>query len=400
MLFQGLHDIMVNIRVRVAVAVAVAIAVAAVGLAKVAPLMKDLGILNQVTKPEHAQSVPLEYKPCLKNCSCYRNDSISAVHVQCGDKNLTSVPQITEDYLPVLVLNLSHNNFQNLQKLEFARNLAGYKSVKDLYLQYCELTIIDEKVFYGFKNLTVVNLSNNRLLSIPPNLFNDSNLLQNLYLQNNDLRYTDPNTPFLAGPPSLIFLNLQACHLSNLSSATFSLLPNLTILDISRNKLESLKSESLYFLSKLEDMNVESNRLKCGPEFEDLMCWMNRKLFASHNRNLECWHDNGTLETWTSEKRSSLCCIFTTPSLTQAQTPDVSATTSVSQGTPYSEHAYIIDTNAIVTLSVAAGIGAFIGACIGDCGYIRVKHKLSLGGNGEGGEEAGEAQTESLLQVD
>jgi hypothetical protein len=93
----------------------------------------------------------------------------------------------------------------------------------------------------------------------------------------------------------------------------------------------------------------------------------------------------------------------------------------VSQGTQYPEHTIISDNSAIVTLIVAA----FIGACIGDCGYKLVKQRLSLGGNGEidkastghkcsasnsrnkgegegeeGEEGEGEDQTENLLYVD
>jgi hypothetical protein len=266
-----------------------------------------------------------KHEPCPKNCICFHNhtDKISAVDVQCGDQNLSSVPVITDNHIHISVLNLSFNPLNNL-------TLRGYESAKYLYLQHCKLNSIDEKAFYGFKNLKVVDLSGNFLTYIPPNLFADNLLLDTLILRYNDLHDTDPNIPLLTGPASLSSLDLQHCKLSALSSATFSSLPNLRILDISRNQLILLDSEYLHFLLKLEDIKVEGNLLKCGAKFEDLLCWMQRKLVASHNQTLECQHDNKTWETWPPDKRTSFCCgSCTTPSLNQVYKPDVTETRTV-----------------------------------------------------------------------
>jgi hypothetical protein len=274
----------------------------------------------------NAPSAPLKQELCPKFCTCLprQKDRILAVDVQCGAQNLTKVPQIIQNDIPLSTLNLSHNNFTDLQ-------LSGYQSAKSLYLHHCKLKSIDKKAFYGFKNLTVVDLSYNLLFSIPADIFSDNDKLENLTLQNNLLYGTETDTPFLTGPRSLVSLNLQSCKLSTISSTTFSLLPNLRLLDISRNKLVSLKSESLYILPKLEDVYVDGNNWKCGPEFEDLLCWMHRKIVTFHDRTSECKHDNGTLETWNTEKRASLCCNSATLSLTQYYGPDVSVTTSANE---------------------------------------------------------------------
>jgi hypothetical protein len=271
-----------------------------------------------------------KYANCPESCKCSSKDRFSAVDVQCGDQKLTSVPQIIGNDMLVSILNLSFNTLKDLKE----DALKGYESTEYLYLQYCKLESIDEIAFWGVKNLTVVDLSNNRLLAIPANVFRENYLLDKLILRNNDLLGVDPNTPLLTGPPSLTSLDLQSCKLSQLSLATFSLLPNLRILDISSNKLEVLNSESLCLHRNLKDLNLENNQWKCGPKFKDLLCWVHRMLVASHNRTLKCRHENNTWETWTPEKRSSQCGPVTSPSPTEDYKPNASDSATVKPTVP------------------------------------------------------------------
>jgi cation transporter-like permease len=85
---------------------------------------------------------------------------------------------------------------------------------------------------------------------------------------------------------------------------------------------------------------------------------MQRKLVASHTRILECSHNETTSETFTAEKRSSLCCKLTTRSLTEEQTPDTSATTMPIN---YNE----IFLGAIVGALVGLVVGFVVGYCVG-----------------------------------
>jgi Leucine-rich repeat (LRR) protein len=199
-----------------------------------------------IRQSEEVPSASPKYEPCPESCRCSRNqtDKSSAVHIDCADQHLSSVPKIIDNDISISILNLSFNNLNNL-------TLLGYESTTSLYLQYCQLNSIDEKAFYGFKKLTVLDLSYNLLTSIPPNLFATNHLLDTLILRNNDLQDTDPNTPFLMYPSSLRSLDLRSCKLSTLSSATFSSLPNLRHIDISRNEFVLPDPECLHFLLKL-----------------------------------------------------------------------------------------------------------------------------------------------------
>jgi hypothetical protein len=211
-----------------------------------------------------------------------------------------------------------------------------YDSVRYLYLQHCKIVKINEKAFQRLENLTVINLASNRLNSISPNLFNNNQNLDKLILQNNNLGTLQWNTPILNGPPSLSFLDLQSCKLSNISSITFSQLLNLMFLDISRNNLVLLNSDSLSSHQKLKDVNLENNPWQCGAVFEGLLCWMHSKLALSHNRTVQCQYRNEMWDIWALENRSSLCGPTTTPLTGEFVTVMTPGLTNISVGVPLS----------------------------------------------------------------
>ena len=249
-------------------------------------------------------------KPCAESCSCTPEDMDwgSAVNAQCGDRNLRSVP-ITKHDKPVFLFNASFNVLKTLKE----DALLSYEPLRYLYLQYCKIVNINEKAFQRLENLTEIDLSNNRLTSVFPILFNGNQKLDKLILRNNNLGILQWNTPILNDPSSLSFLDIQSCQLSNTSSITFSLLLNLTFLDISRNNLVFLNNDSLSSHQKLKDVNLENNPWQCGAVFEGLLCWMQRTLAHSHNRAIQCQYRNGRFDIWVLENRSSLCRPITTP---------------------------------------------------------------------------------------
>jgi hypothetical protein len=270
---------------------------------------------------------------CAEGCSCTPGDMDrgSAVNVQCGDRNLMSVP-ITKHDKPVSLLNASFNVLKTLKE----DALFSYESVRYLYLQHCKIVNINEKTFQRLENLTEIDLSSNRLISISPNLFNNNQKLDKLILRNNNLGILQWNTPILNGPSSLSFLDLQSCQLSNISSVTFSSLLNLTFLDISRNNLVLLHNDTLASHQKLKDVNLENNPWQCGAVFKELLCWMHSKLVLSHSRTIQCQYRNERWDMWAPENQSSLCGPITTPSKGEFVTVMTAGLSSVSVGVPLS----------------------------------------------------------------
>lgn len=249
---------------------------------------------------------------CPRECLCTEDvrELGPTVKVQCGDRNLRSVPNITFDK-PVSVLNVSFNELNTLKDNTFFQ----YESVNYIYLQYCKLESISDKTFQRLENLLFVDLSNNLLTSFSPNLFKGNHQLHKVILRNNDLSTFQENTALLNGPSSLSSLDLQSCQLSHLSSVTFSLLPNLKKIDISNNNLDHLNFNTLSALKQLQHVNLENNRLKCGPDFDDLWSGMQSSPSLFHNITLKCWHKNNTFEIRTPETRSSLYRPISTPSV-------------------------------------------------------------------------------------
>jgi len=241
---------------------------------------------------------------------------------------LRSVPIAIIDK-PVSVLNASHNVLQTLEE----DALHSYESVRYLYLQHCKIVNVSEKAFQRLENLTEIDLASNSLTSISPNLFTGNQLLDKLILKNNNIGTLQWNTHILNGPSSLTFLDLQSCKLSNIPSRTFSLLLNLTFLDISRNDLALLNPDTFSSHQKLKDVNLKNNPWKCGIMFKALMCWMHYDLALSCNRTVKCQNRDGTWDKWSPRKRSSLCDSFSTTTVTLLHILDTSKSTKLNAAT-------------------------------------------------------------------
>lgn len=330
-----------------------------------------------VNRSTELNQISVEKCPEICSCSPRYKDSGLVVEVQCGDRKLTSVPFTTFDQ-PPSILNVSFNDLNTLKENSFS----SYRSVEYLYLQYCKLHNINEKAFQDLKNLSFVDLSGNGLTSISPDLFKGNNLLQQLIFQTNDLSDLQWNMSLLNGPESLQYLDLQSCKLSNLSSETFSKLPNLKKLDISNNNLVCLNSDTLSSLRHLEDVHLEGNRWKCGPDFQGLLFWMQTKLRVSHKKPLKCWYKNDTQKTWNVEKRSSLCCLNTIPLVTPSHNPNVitnanqkssvapSTNTTPKPTTPSEQETEIISTGMRIIIFVVSELIILI---VLTCVYINYK---------------------------
>jgi len=183
------------------------------------------------------------------------------------------------------------------------------------------LQYISEKTFQRLDNLTFVDLSGNSLNSIPPNLFIGNHRLQTLILRINDLNTLQWKTP------SLSSLDLHCCELSNLSRVTFSSLPNLTIIDLSKNKLVILDFDTLSAHKQLQDVNLDSNPFECGSEFQTLLNAMHSNLSVVRYSKVACHYSDGVMEICEPGNQLSLYRPPTTPSVTPPYEPDTNAGT-------------------------------------------------------------------------
>ena len=183
-------------------------------------------------------------------------------------------------------IDLSGNLISSLRKDDLHQTAS---SLKALNLADNRLTILSDDAFSGMTSLQVLNLANNQLAALPPTVFNKSSQLQELNLQNNSLTLVTPE--LFHGLSNLVLLNLShnaiASHL--LTSDTFGGLTSLRILDLSHNRLTSLDAELFEHLPNLEMLILDHNMLET---FSGIGAADNLKHLSLANNKLSIVEDN------------------------------------------------------------------------------------------------------------
>ncbi|XP_073673064.1 uncharacterized protein [Garra rufa] len=172
---------------------------------------------------------------------------------------LSNLSSITSDDLKIL----SHDH---LSRLSLTRN---------------QLRTLPADLLLGLSNLQVLDLTGNKLTSLPSRVFHHSPLVE-LTLSENLLSEIDADC--LPVNNSLQRLDLSSNKFTQLPVAFLRRLNNLESLDFKNNQLEELTPGALTSLPKLEALYLENNRLK----FLDPSAFIGnpnlRQMFLSGNR--------------------------------------------------------------------------------------------------------------------
>ena len=113
-------------------------------------------------------------------------------------------------------------------------------SLTSLDLSGNQLSILAEnsRIFDSIaSSLTQLNLKNNRIKTIEPNVFEPLANLKELDLSQNELALIDKNT--LTGMGRLTHLHLASNDLNNIHENAFDQVPEVLVCDLSHNKLRS-----------------------------------------------------------------------------------------------------------------------------------------------------------------
>lgn len=191
--------------------------------------------------------------PCPPSCIC-ASDIIS-----CSGLNLSAVPSDLPGY--ITRLDLSHNaitvlsvgwmpgTFHKLVTLILSRNsvslvevnaFAVTPNLQHLDLSSNQLTVLDFDIFAGLKDLKELLLFENRIIQINPGALVGFRSLQRLYLSGNKL------DDF----PSWLYLKQGG-------------LRNLSLLDVSYNRLLKVPVQNLLSLTQKSDIYLQGNPLTC-----------------------------------------------------------------------------------------------------------------------------------------
>ncbi|XP_001372439.2 toll-like receptor 13 [Monodelphis domestica] len=182
----------------------------------------------------------------FRHCTQYK---FNIHHVLCVRKNITNLKESIHD-LPEYVthLNLTHNQIQTVP----SRSFVNLSNLVDLRLEWNFIWDLGPEAFQGLKNLTLLNLVENKLQSINSS-FEGLSSLKTLLLSHNQISWIQENA-------FVPLINLQYLNLSRNAITTFSNvlaavqhLPCLEVLDLTYNTIASLDCNptTLVSLTKL-----------------------------------------------------------------------------------------------------------------------------------------------------
>ncbi|KAI5697778.1 hypothetical protein M8J75_015495 [Diaphorina citri] len=178
------------------------------------------------------------------------------------------------------ILNISHNRLRSLprdvfsntiiEKLDISYNslvtmpsnaLGGIGlTLRDVDLSHNQIEHIDSTMFIELPMITNLNLSNNRLTILPDNTFISVNTLIQLDLSSNPLRANFKELFHYLQKLKYLYLSN-----TNLNSFPHLPLPDLLILDMSNNNIDSVTENCAELLGKLRRLNLSGNQIQAVP---------------------------------------------------------------------------------------------------------------------------------------
>ncbi|XP_041781629.1 toll-like receptor 6 [Anopheles merus] len=180
-------------------------------------------------------------------------------------------------------LDVSRNHFVLLPAAGFGM----LKRLKMLKIHDNEISMVGDKALSGLKELQILDLSSNKLVALPTDLFRDpAQSIQEIYLQNNSISVLSPglfskleqlqaldlsqnqltsawvNRDTFAGLIRLVLLNLASNKITKLESEIFSDLYTLQILNLRHNQLEIIAADTFSPMNNLHTLLLSHNKLK------------------------------------------------------------------------------------------------------------------------------------------
>ncbi|KAK7580762.1 hypothetical protein V9T40_001391 [Parthenolecanium corni] len=179
-------------------------------------------------------------------------------------RDSTSLSQLPDDKLPpcslnIRVLDASFNHFVLIPSAAFAM----LEQLQELQLHNNEISTIADRALSGLKNLKSLDLSSNKIVSLPRNLFFEcSESIKEINLQNNSISVLSPG--LFANLSQLLSLDLSSNQLTSawISNETFSGQIRLVSLNLSQNQITKLDPTLFHDLYTLQILNLEHNGLE------------------------------------------------------------------------------------------------------------------------------------------
>lgn len=185
---------------------------------------------------------------------------------------------------PTYCLDLSKaKKPSNIKKL--TREIIGnIREVDTLYADRLNLNKAPKAVIHGLPNLTMIDLTFNRIKHVPSLLDNVAPQLKTLLLDHNKLLVPQKRPLFVS--KTLKTLSIASNGIANIYPMTFSRLPNLKVLYLNRNELKVISSNVFQPLFGLLYLNLEENYIRNVPS-KDTMPLLLRHYLTDGQRESE-----------------------------------------------------------------------------------------------------------------
>ncbi|XP_007889512.2 relaxin receptor 2 [Callorhinchus milii] len=174
-------------------------------------------------------------------------------HLECIDVNLHFVPQVSAN---VTTLSLEQNKIKSLPANVFIK----YRELKGLFLQGNQIRSISKRAFCGLYKLTKLYLSGNRITMFKSRVFQDLHSLEWLIVEDNQISKITSRVFF--GLRSLSMLNMQYNLIEEFPNISICAeTPNLQWLDFEGNRIKSLNYSSFVGCDKLTVLALFKNEI-------------------------------------------------------------------------------------------------------------------------------------------
>lgn len=180
----------------------------------------------------------------------------------------------------IIVMDLSKNRIESLPAGAFS----GLVRLEKIYLQGNGLNVLADRALEGLTSLTTIRVSDNRLRTLPPELFSDARRVKEVYFNNNSINVLAPG---LFGELSqLLVLDLSHNELTAdwINAATFAGLARLVVLDLSENRIAKLETAVFRDLHSLQILRLQDNFIENIPENAFTSLYNVHTLILSNNR--------------------------------------------------------------------------------------------------------------------
>ncbi|XP_067850167.1 leucine-rich repeat-containing G-protein coupled receptor 4 isoform X2 [Heptranchias perlo] len=213
--------------------------------------------------------------PCPAVCRC-EGDGGAALRVDCSGRGLTTVPQGLSIF--TFFLDTSMNNITELQPDSFQK----LPYLEELMLQNNQLKTVPSEALKGLSTLQSLRLDANHITSVPEDSFEGLVQLRHLWLDDNSL--TEVPIYQLSKLPSLQALTLALNKITHIPNFAFANLSSLVVLHLHNNKIDTIDMHCFDGLDNLETLDLNYNNLMEFPEA--IKSLRNLKELGFHSNNI------------------------------------------------------------------------------------------------------------------